>query len=76
MFDFGGDEPPSDENDAGNQAAQDTAGWIKETLSQPYPQLLELVEEETLSPDEALQAANQIDGLLGRYLTGTRYAAP
>jgi hypothetical protein len=80
MFEFGAssedDEPPSDENDASDQAAQDAAGWIKDTLSQPYPQLLALLEEEALSPDEAMQAANQIDGLLGRYLTGTRYAAP
>jgi hypothetical protein len=45
-------------------------------LSQPYPKLLELVDQDALSPDEAMRAAHQIDGLLGRYHTGTRYAAP
>jgi hypothetical protein len=80
MFDFGGTsenhELPSDENNAGDREVSDTAGWIKDTISQPYPQLLELLGEDALSPDEAMRAANQIDHLLGRYLTGTRYAAP
>jgi hypothetical protein len=66
--------PPG--GDAEDQQGRDAEGWIKETLSQPYPQLLELLEQDALTPDEALKAANQIDGLLGRYLTGTRYAAP
>jgi hypothetical protein len=80
MFEFGDSSetgaPPSDENNAHEQEVQDDAGWIKDAISRPYPQLLELIEQDALSPYEALQAANQIDGLLGRYLTGTRYAAP
>lgn len=80
LFEFGvaaeDDQPDSDERQADDQGARDAAGWIRQTLSQPYPQLLELVDQDALSPDEALRAAHQIDGLLGRYLTGTRYAAP
>jgi hypothetical protein len=80
MFEFGvaaqEDRSRSGERDAGDQGAWDEAGWIRQTLSQPYPQLLQLVDQEALSPEEAMQAANQIDGLLGRYFTGTRYAAP
>jgi hypothetical protein len=80
MFEFGASpEPggsPSDGDDADDQEAEGDAAWIRDTLSQPYPQLLELLDEDALNPAEALQAANQIDGLLGRYLTGTRYAAP
>jgi len=80
MFEFGNlpetDGPSSDENDAHEQEVQENARWIKDAISRPYPQLLGLIEQDALSPDEALQAANQIDGLLGRYLTGTRYAAP
>jgi hypothetical protein len=37
---------------------------------------LQLLDQDAVSPDEALQAAHQIDRLLGRYFTGTRYAAP
>ena len=80
MYEFGvaaeEDQPPSGAAEAGDQSPRDAADWIRETLSQPYPQLLELVDQNALSPDEALQAACKIDGLLGRYLTGTRYAAP
>jgi len=70
------DQPPSDQSDANDQGARDAAQWIKDTLSQPYPQLLELLDQDALSPNEALRAAHQIDSLLGRYFTGTRYAAP
>ena len=80
MFEFGvaagDDRPASDEGEADDQGPRDAAGWIRQTLSQPYPQLLELVDQDALSPEEALRAAHQIDGLLGRYITGTRYAAP
>ena len=80
MFEFGvaagDDRPASDEGAADDQGPRDAAGWIRQTLSQPYPQLLELVDQDALSPEEALRAAHQIDGLLGRYITGTRYAAP
>ena len=42
----------------------------------PYPKFLRLLEEQTLSWAEALAAANAIDRTLGRYMTGTKYAAP
>jgi hypothetical protein len=35
-----------------------------------------MLHEKTLTPDEALKAAQAIDRTLGRYMTGTRYAAP
>jgi hypothetical protein len=50
--------------------------WILETLSRPFPRLAQMVEKALLSPDEAMAAAQAIDGVLGRYTTGTRYAAP
>jgi hypothetical protein len=70
------DQPSSGESDANDQDARRAVRWIKDTLSQPYPQLLQLLDQDAVSPDEALQAAHQIDRLLGRYFTGTRYAAP
>jgi hypothetical protein len=42
----------------------------------PYPQLQRLLAEQVLSGIEATAAAHAIDHALGRYLTGTRYAAP
>jgi hypothetical protein len=42
----------------------------------PYPQLQRLLDERALSGVEATAAAHAIDHILGRYLTGTRYAAP
>ena len=42
----------------------------------PYPQLQRLLDEQTLNGAEATAAAHAIDHILGRYLTGTRYAAP
>jgi hypothetical protein len=42
----------------------------------PYPQLQRLLDEQALSGAEATAAAHAIDHMLGRYLTGTRYAAP
>jgi hypothetical protein len=49
--------------------------WALRTLSE-FPQIAHLLSEQIISPDEAMQAAQTIDNLLGRYLTGTRYAAP
>jgi hypothetical protein len=49
--------------------------WALTTLSE-FPQIAHLLSEKIISPDEAMQAANTIDNILGRYLTGTRYAAP
>jgi hypothetical protein len=42
----------------------------------PYPRLQRLLDEQALSGAEATTAAHAIDHALGRYLTGTRYAAP
>jgi hypothetical protein len=41
-----------------------------------HPQLAQMLNERALTADEALQAAHAMDDLLGRYPTGTRYAAP
>lgn len=41
-----------------------------------YPHLQRLLDEQILDGGGALEAANAIDRVLGRYLTGTRYAAP
>jgi hypothetical protein len=45
------------------------------TLSS-HAQLVHLLGEQRLTPSEAMAAAHAIDHALGRYLTGTRYAAP
>lgn len=49
--------------------------WALTTLS-GFPQLTRLLSDHVISPDEAMQTAHAIDRILGRYLTGTRYAAP
>ena len=41
-----------------------------------HPHLTHLLDEQVLKPGEAMQVAHVIDDLLGRYMTGTRYAAP
>lgn len=41
-----------------------------------HPQLMRMLDEEILTPGETMDAAHAIDHALGRYLTGTRYAAP
>jgi len=45
-------------------------------LEGSYPTLLRLLDQGGLTPNEAVQAAQAMDSALGRYLTGTRYAAP
>jgi hypothetical protein len=42
----------------------------------PYPHLLHLLDEQMLNGGEATAAAHAIDRVLGRYMTGTLYAAP
>ena len=42
----------------------------------PYPHLQHLLDEQMLNGGGAIAAANAIDHVLGRYLTGTLYAAP
>jgi hypothetical protein len=49
--------------------------WALRTLSS-HAQLVHLLDEQRLTPSEAMAAAHAIDHCLGRYLTGTRYAAP
>jgi len=41
-----------------------------------HPQILDMVDRQVLTPQEAWQAVHAIDRILGRYLTGTLYAAP
>jgi hypothetical protein len=41
-----------------------------------HPQILDMVDRQILTPEEASQAVYAIDLALGRYLTGTLYAAP
>jgi hypothetical protein len=49
--------------------------WALTTLAE-FPQLSRLLSDHVISADEAMQTAHAIDRILGRYLTGTRYAAP
>ena len=49
--------------------------WVREALLN-HPQLARMLDKRILTPDEALETATAIDHTLGRYLTGTRYAAP
>ena len=49
--------------------------WTLNTLDS-FPQIVHLLSEHALTPDEAMEAAHVIDNILGRYLTGTKYAAP
>jgi hypothetical protein len=62
--------PPAPEGPGGGEA-----DWIRRALT-PFAELIELLDEQNLTPSEALAAANAIDRALGRYMTGTRYAAP
>jgi hypothetical protein len=41
-----------------------------------HPQLTRMLDEKMLEPSEAQEAAHALDRVLGRYMTGTRYAAP
>lgn len=49
--------------------------WVASQLTN-HPQLASMLEEHILTPGEAMAAVHAIDHTLGRYLTGTRYAAP
>jgi hypothetical protein len=51
------------------------AEHAQKTLT-PYPHLRHLLDEQMLTGGGAIAAANAIDHVLGRYLTGTLYAAP
>ncbi len=57
---------------------RDMTDWglrVREMLP-GHPQLVRMLDEEILTPGEAMDVAHAIDYALGRYLTGTRYAAP
>jgi hypothetical protein len=49
--------------------------WTLNALGN-FSQIGRLLSEQALTPDEAMEAAHAIDNILGRYLTGTKYAAP
>lgn len=49
--------------------------WTLNALDS-FPQIVHLLSEQVLTPDEAMEAAHTIDNILGRYMTGTKYAAP
>ena len=72
-------EPEPEKDGAESPTRSSTASWSYEgarnTLS-GHPQLVRMLDEQVLTPDEALEAAQAIDRTLGRYMTGTRYAAP
>ncbi len=53
-----------------------TAEAAHDCLGLAYPSLDRLLADELLTPDEAMEAAHSVDAALGRYTTGTRYAAP
>jgi hypothetical protein len=63
--------PPSAPEGPGGREAE----WIRRAIS-PYGELADMLDKESLTPSEAMAAAHAIDHALGRYLTGTRYAAP
>ena len=49
--------------------------WTLNALDS-FPQIVHLLSEHALTPDEAMETAHAIDNILGRYLTGAKYAAP
>ena len=62
--------PPSADADPARTVA-DATGMFSN-----HPQLAQMVGGLLLTPNEAIEVAHAIDHALGRYLTGTRYAAP
>jgi hypothetical protein len=68
--------PPTEQALAQVPAATEREISLAQSCLTPYPEFLRLMEEQTLSWAEALAAANAIDRVLGRYMTGTKYAAP
>ena len=59
-----------------SQERERKAEEAHDCLSGVYPSLDRLLADELLTPDEAMAAAHSVDAALGRYTTGTRYAAP
>ena len=75
-------EPERDITDWGLTRAMDDSSWPQAAVSlvremlPSHPQLVRMLDEEILTPGETMDVAHAIDYALGRYLTGTRYAAP
>ena len=57
------------------EPSQPPTAWRRSDLS-AHPQLQRTVDEEILTLWEAFEAVHAIDRALGRYMTGTKYAAP
>ena len=57
------------------EPSQPPSAWRRSDLS-AYPQLERTVDEEILTLAEAFEAVWTIDYALGRYPTGSKYAAP
>ena len=72
-------EPERDMTDWGLTHSMDASyrshASVREMLP-GHPQLVRMLDEEILTPDEAMDVVHAIDYALGRYLTGTRYAVP
>ncbi|MDY7075342.1 MAG: hypothetical protein SXV54_00325 [Chloroflexota bacterium] len=49
---------------------------LERRILSAHPRLLRMLDERTLTIGEAYEAAHAIDRILGRYMTGTLYAAP
>ena len=71
----GDDAAPPSALPAAPEGPEEWDEWTRHALS-PYSELADLLDEQNLTPSEAMAAAHAIDHALGRYLTGTRYAAP
>jgi hypothetical protein len=64
-----------DESPARSTADSQLREWTRGMLSN-HPQLLRMLDQRFLTAEEAIEATHAIDHILGRYLTGTRYAVP
>lgn len=71
-----GERPAAGEGEAGQVPERSEPSMWREALGDPFPGLAALMDDGLLSEGEAIQAANTVDRALGRYLTGTLYAAP
>ena len=71
--------PPSESRSAdqpGREEVRDAWWQAKYESLAVWPGLQHAVDEEILTASEALEVAHTIDRTLGRYMTGTLYAAP
>ncbi len=64
--------PPSNQYQPLCHWDQRKALWMLDN----HPQLVQVLDEQILRPDETMQVAHTLDRALGRYTTGSRYAAP